>query len=811
MTWVRELDQVSADDVALVGGKNAALGEMLRELGGAGVPVPGGFAVTADGYRHLLAASGVAERIQAALRDVDLDAPEELAVQARAARGYLLAARMPDDLREEIVAAYRELSRRAGVDEAFVAVRSSATAEDLPTASFAGQQESFLMVHGERELLWAVQRAMASLFTARAISYRHDLGFGLADVALSVGVQRMVRSDLAASGVAFTLDPESGHRDVTLITSSWGLGENVVQGRVEPDEMYVHKPSLRRGHAALFLTHVGSKELKLVFDEAKHQLANVPTTPEERAALSLEEDEVLQLARWAAAIEDHFSRRRGAPSPMDIEWAKDGQTGELFVLQARPETVHSQRSGPRLRTYRLRGEAPVLVEGAAVGSSIAVGRARPLADPRLMAGLVPGEILVASHTDPDWEPVLKRAAGIVTERGGRTSHAAIVARELGIPAVVGAERAMSIIRSGATVTLSAAEGQTGRVYDGELAFDVEEIDLSTLERPRTPVLLNVGRPEQALQLAALPTAGVGLARMEFVLSDWIGIHPMALLHPERIDEDARREIARRLGPGAGPQRFVERLAQGVGTIAAAFWPRSVLVRFSDFKTNEYARLVGGAPFEPQEENPMLGWRGASRYYHPEYREAFLLEVAAVRRVRERMGLDNLQVMIPFCRTPEEGRRVLEVMAAGGLQRGAHGLEVWVMAELPSNIALASGFAELFDGFSIGSNDLTQLILGVDRDSTRAAPLFDERNEAVLAACADLIRRAHEKGRRVGICGQAPSDHPEVAAFLVRAGIDSISITPDALVSTLATLVAAERETGAPELARGVAAASEARR
>ncbi|HYM69413.1 MAG TPA: phosphoenolpyruvate synthase [bacterium] len=804
--WVRWFDEVGIDDVPLVGGKNASLGEMLRELRSAGVRVPGGFALTAEAFREVLRANGLETRIYEILAGLKPGEVDALKAASRRIRDLVLGATYPETVRAQLTEAYRELSRKEGTVDLDVAVRSSATAEDLPTASFAGQQESYLEVHGEAALLDSVKKCFASLFTPRAISYRQDMGFDHAKVALSVGVQKMVRADEAASGVIFTLDTESGFRDVVLITSIWGFGENIVQGRVGPDEFYVHKPTLRQGFKPVLWRKLGAKELRLVYDEAGHRLQNVPVAPERRATFSISDEEVLQLARWAVAIEEHYSRKRHEALPMDIEWAKDGQTGELFIVQARPETVHSQKKGPVVRTYRLRETGKVLAEGLAVGEAIAVGKARVIESPQGMDAFQPGELLITHITDPDWEPIMKIAGAIVTERGGRTSHAAIVARELGVPAIVGASGATQAIRTGQAVTVCCAEGEVGRVYEGTLQHDVQEVDPTTLGRSRTKIMMNVGTPEQAFGTARIPNDGVGLARMEFIFASWVRVHPLALTRYATLPVKIRREVdALTAGYSDKREYFIDKLSQGIGTIAAAFWPNPVILRFSDFKTNEYAHLIGGAQFEPHEENPMLGWRGASRYYHPDYKEGFMLEVAAVRRVREVFGLKNLKVMVPFCRTPEEGRRVLEVMREGGLVRGEDGLEVYVMAELPSNVTLAEEFAEVFDGFSIGSNDLTQLTLGVDRDSDRVAALFDERNEAVKRACAELIAKARRAGRKVGICGQAPSDYPEFAAFLVEQGIDSISLNPDAVVATKLRVLDAEKHL---ELPRAVEVAGE---
>ena len=795
MRWVRFFHEVGLEDVPLVGGKNASLGEMIRELSPLGVRVPEGFATTSEAYWHFLEHNGLKEAIARELGELDPEDPKALQRVSRRLRNLILKGEYPQDLREEILEAYRRLSEEAGEEEIPVAVRSSATAEDLPTASFAGQQESFLYVQGEADLLLHVKRAMASLFTARAISYRAHMGFDHLKVALSVGVQRMVRADDAASGVIFTLDPDTGHRGFVYLTAIYGLGENIVQGRVIPDGYYVHKETFREGFRAVVYRRLSAKELTLAFDPREGRLKNRPTPLYLRNRFALRDEEVLLLADWAMKIEDHYSKKRGSPTPMDIEWAKDGPTGELFVLQARPETVHSQKT-PVLRVFRLLKRGEVLAEGLAVGEAIAMGRARVLKDPKEMDRFQEGEVLVTETTNPDWEPIMKKAAAIVTERGGRTSHAAIVARELGVPAVVGAVGATRSVPEGEEVTVSCAEGERGVVYRGRLPFEVEEIRPETLPRTRTRILVNVGTPEEALRTSLLPTDGVGLLRMELVFASHVRVHPLALTRFETLPKEVRRQVEE--VTEAYPDKrayFVETLSQGIGLIAAAFYPRPVLLRFSDFKTNEYARLLGGHLFEPKEENPMLGWRGASRYYHPDYKEGFLLEVAAVRRVREEMGLKNLMVMVPFCRTPEEGEKVLEVMAEGGLRRGEGGLEVHVMAEIPSNVLEAEAFAELFDGFSIGSNDLTQLALGLDRDSERVAHLFDERRETVKRLAAMLIEKAHAKGKKVGICGQAPSDYPEFAAFLVERGIDSLSLNPDALLRTVREVAEVERRLG----------------
>jgi len=791
---VCNFNDIGIADVPSVGGKNASLGEMVRELGRLSVRVPEGFAVTAEAYHHFLQANGLIAPIREQLKELDPQDTEDLAKRTRLIRHLILKASLPEDLEAEILRAYRELSRQGKVEDMMVAVRSSATAEDLPTASFAGQHESYLGVQGELEVLEAVKKCFASLYTARATRYRVDMGFPHEKVLLSVGVQRLVRSDLASSGVIFTLDTETGFDKVVMLEGVWGLGENIVQGKVIPDRFYVHKATLEQGFKSLIWKKLGAKEFRLVYDTALHKLKNNPVPPAERNQWVLSSDEVLQLARWSILIEQHYSKKRGTPTPMDIEWAKDGLTGELFIVQARPETVHSSKTTPTIKTYALEGRGKVLVEGLAVGDKIATGVAKVIKDPKAMGQLKPGEVLVTVTTNPDWEPIMKIASAIVTERGGRTSHAAIVARELGIPAVVGTAGATKDLAKNGPVTVSCAEGEVGRIYEGILKFRVNEFDPRKMPATRTQIMLNIGNPEQAFQVALLPNDGVGLARMEFIFADWVGIHPLALLHPEKVPVKVQQAIQARIsGYESGREYFVDRLSQGIAVLAAAFYPKPVILRFSDFKTNEYSKLLGGEAFEPGEENPMLGWRGASRYYHPEYKEGFLMEVEAVKRVRETMGLENLKVMIPFCRTVEEGQKVLQVMKEGGLDRSQHQLEVYMMAEIPSNVILAEEFSQIFDGFSIGSNDLTQLTLGVDRDSTQVAAIFDERNDSVKRACAELIQKAHKHARKVGICGQAPSDYPEFAAFLVENGIDSISLNPDSVLKTKQRIYETEKE------------------
>ncbi len=787
-------DRIGMADLAMVGGKNASLGEMVRTLTAKGVRVPNGFAITAHAYREFLRASGLEAVIATNLRGLDLNDTDALARCGHTIREAMLAAELPADLVAAVKTAYAQLS--VGAELCDVAVRSSATAEDLPDASFAGQQETYLNIQGNTALLDSVKRCFASLFTDRAIHYRAEHGMADAQVALSVGVQRMVRSDLACSGVAFTLDTESGFRDVVLISAAYGLGENVVQGAVNADEYRVFKPTLKAGFKPILQKTVGSKDIRMIYDAgAGRRVKNVPVPPEERARLALQDEEVLALARWATIIEEHYTAQAGHPCPMDIEWAKDGRTGELFVVQARPETVQSRRGRRTLDTYALKARGPVLATGRAVGDRIGQGRVHILRGVQSLAAFRPGEVLVADKTDPDWEPIMKQAAAIITNRGGRTCHAAIVSREMGLPAIVGVGNATELLKDGQEVTVCCAEGETGRIYAGLLPFEVQHVDLDAVPQPRTKIMLNIANPEEAFALSFLPNAGVGLAREEFIISNWVKVHPMALVHPERVEgAEANAQIAQLTARYTDkPQYFVDTLAQGVAMLAAAFYPKDVILRLSDFKTNEYANLLGGKAFEPREENPMIGFRGASRYYHPNYQEGFALECRAMRKVREEMGLTNLKLMIPFCRTVEEGRRVLAEMAKHGLQRGQNGLEVYVMCEIPANVILAEEFAEIFDGFSIGSNDLTQLILGVDRDSEIVAPIFDERNEAVKRMIAQVIRVAKATGRKIGICGQAPSDYPDFAEFLVEQGIDSISLNPDALLKTTLAVAALERK------------------
>jgi pyruvate,water dikinase len=796
-SFVRWFADLTIDDVPLVGGKAASLGELYHEVSAAGVRVPNGFAVTAEAYRAIVRAGSLANPIADALQGIDGRDVAALADAGAKIRGLVEAAPWPDELTREVTAAYAALESESGPRVA-VAVRSSATAEDLPDASFAGQHESFLGVSGVADLLRACRRCFASLFTDRAIVYRIERGFDHRAVHLAIAVQRMVRSDIGASGVMFTIDPDSGFRDVILVNAAYGLGEAVVGGQIDPDEVWLFKPTLGRGPGAILKRVVGRKDWKLVRGPDGRP-RRVDVDPESAAVMSVRDADVVALARAAVAIEAHYSRRRGAPTPMDIEWAKDGADHQLYILQARPETVHRAARPASVDVFTLsKPAAPPIVTGKAVGEKIGAGPARLVREPADLRTFQAGEVLVAAMTDPDWEPVMKRAAAIVTDRGGRTCHAAIVSRELGVPCVVGTERATAAIADGDVVTVSCAQGETGAVYRGAVPFERRRVDLSSVPVPRTAVMLNVGNPDQAFGFAALPNDGVGLARIEFIIANAVKAHPMALLHRDRVSDASARAAIDALTNGydSGAEYFVDRLAEGVAVIAAAFHPKDVIARLSDFKSNEYAGLLGGRDFEPEEGNPMLGFRGAYRYAHPRYREAFALECQAMRRVREDMGLTNLKLMVPFCRTPDEGRRVIDLMAQHGLRRGHHGLEVYVMCEIPSNVVRAREFAEVFDGFSIGSNDLTQLVLGLDRDSELVAPLFDERNPAVLTLIAQVIATARASGRKIGICGQAPSDYPDFARFLVQQGIDSISLNPDAVVRGRETIAAAERELAA---------------
>jgi pyruvate, water dikinase len=788
--YVRFFEEFGIDDVPLVGGKNASLGEMFQKLSGQGVRVPHGFAITAQAYRYMLDKAGAWDRLHAELDELDPADVAALARKGKRAREIVYGAGLPDDLAAEILDAYRKLQQEYG-EEVSLAVRSSATAEDLPTASFAGQQDSYLNIKGEESLLDTCRRCFASLFTDRAIHYRVDQGFDHFKISLSIGVMKMVRSDIASSGVMFSIDTESGFRDAVLVTGDYGLGENVVQGAVDPDEFYVHKPTYLAGHRAVLRRHLGDKAVKMILveGETKSTTRNVPTPKSDRARFCMTDEDVLELAGYACIIEAHYGR------PMDMEWAKDGLDGKLYIVQARPETVASQHSATTMETYLLDGRGEVIAEGRAVGDRIAAGVAKLIHNPDHLSEFNPGEVLVADTTTPDWEPIMKTAAAIITNRGGRTCHASIIARELGIPAVVGTGDATACVPDGQAVTVSCAEGESGRVYRGEVGFHVESTEMADLARPRTQIMINLGNPELAFKASFLPNDGVGLARMEFIISEHIRVHPLALLHPEQVDDPEARKTIDRLTrdyPDGGAF-FVERLSEGIGTIAAAFWPKPVVVRMSDFKTNEYASLIGGAAFEPSESNPMLGFRGASRYAHPAYAEGFALECRAMRRVREQMGLTNVILMLPFVRRLAEADLVLQTMADLGLRRGENGLKVYAMCEIPNNVILIDEFAKRFDGFSIGSNDLTQLTLGVDRDSEIVAFDYDERDEGVKEMIRMAVEGCRRNGIHSGLCGQAPSDYPDMAEFLVRIGIESMSLNPDTVIKTTRQVLQVEKQ------------------
>jgi len=794
--FVKWFEEVGAKDVALVGGKNASLGEMIRNLGKEGVNVPSGFAITAEAYKYVIEKAGIGERIRDTLADLDTHDMDNLYKTGRRIRGLIRNAPCPGELAEEIRLAYREMERRYGED-VDVAVRSSATAEDLPTASFAGQQTTYLNVRGEEELIVQVIECFASLFTNRAISYRVDKGFNHLSVYLSVGVQKMVRSDLACSGVIFSIDTESGFRNAVYITGAYGLGENVVQGVVNPDQFYVFKPTLKEGFRPIVEKKLGTKEKKLVYKEFGGGTEQEKVKIEEQQRFILSDDEILTLARWACLIEEHYG------TPMDIEWARDGLTNELFIVQARAETVHSQEDLALLKTYVLEEKGNLLLRGEAVGTKIGQGEVNIIEESREMHQFKEGQVLVTDMTDPDWEPIMKIASAIVTNKGGRTCHAAIVSRELGVPCVIGCGTATATLKGAGDVTADCSQGE-GRVYKGQLKYRVDEVEVNKLPRPHTKIMMNLGIPEGAFIQGQIPNDGVGLAREEFIINSYIGIHPMALIEYDKLKKtaDNDREIARVIKAidersliyEDKAQFFIDNLAMGIAKIAAGFHPNDVIVRFSDFKTNEYANLIGGYLYEPVENNPMLGWRGASRYYDDKFKPAFGLECKAIKKVRDEMGLTNVKVMVPFCRTPEEGKKVIETMEEFGLKRRENGLEIYVMCEIPSNIVLAEEFADVFDGFSIGSNDLTQLILGLDRDSDIIAHISDERNEAVKRMVKYVIEAAHhhKPRRKIGICGQAPSDFPEFAEFLVECGIDSMSLNPDVILSTRLNAAEVER-------------------
>jgi pyruvate, water dikinase len=802
--FFRWFDEIGLDDIALVGGKNASLGELARSLGGQ-LKVPEGFAITSEAYRRFVNKDDLWARLMDILDHTNWTDPKATGPASAKLRKLVLEAPLPDGLDTDIRIAYERLERKFGRNVA-VAVRSSATAEDLPTASFAGVHESYLNVRGPKALIGAFKDCIASLFSERAISYRIDKGFAHRTVALSVGVQRMIRADRASSGVIFTLDTESGNRDVVMVSGVWGLGEAIVQGIADPDEFLIHKPTLRLGHEYILRRRIGAKEVKLIYgsraDAGRTRWQKVPRKAQEAACIS--DPEILDLAKQALAIEEHYSSYHGRSTPMDIEWAKDGPDGDLYIIQARPETVHASAEQATLKLFRLTGEAPIILSGQAVGQGIAAGPVRLVTSKEDLADLKAGEVLVAETTAPDWESAMKRASAIVTEHGGRTCHAAIVARELGIPAIVGASKARQLLKLGETVTISCAEGEKGNVRRGSVPFAVDTINIDAIQPANVEIMVNIGNPDKAFRTAALPVAGVGLARIEFIITDAIKAHPMALLFPERVKSlQVRRALSALTNDYRdGADYFVTQLAEGMAVIAAAFYPRPVIVRTSDFKSNEYASLLGGADFEMAESNPMIGFRGASRYMHPAYQPAFELECQAIKRVRDEMGLTNLIVMIPFCRRIAEANQVLDIMARNDLNRGENGLQIYVMCEIPSNVILVDEFAKLFDGFSIGSNDLTQLTLGVDRDSDILASDFDEEDPAVLRMIEQAIEGTHRNGKHCGICGQAPSDKPGYAQWLIDRKIDSISLNPDSVLGVMQRLSKAK---DAPALSRKVAA------
>jgi pyruvate,water dikinase len=780
--WFKEL---GIKDVPLVGGKNASLGEMYQKLTSKGVRIPNGYAVTAYAYHYFTEKAGIKDEIKKILKGVDAHNIRDLQDRGHRTRHAILTANMPEDLNKQIIESYRKMEKMYGRN-CDVAVRSSATAEDLPDASFAGQQETYLNIRGDYALLEACKKCFASLFTDRAIAYREEKKYDHFSIGLSIAVQKMVRSDVGSSGVMFSIDTETGFKDAVIINGAYGLGENVVQGAVNPDEFYIFKPTLKEGYKPILRKHLGEKEVMMIYSEggAKSPTKNVPVDKNLRKKFCITEEEVLKLAKWACVIEDHYSKEAGHHKPMDMEWAKDGVSGDLYIVQARPETVQSRKDLSVLEEYHLLEKGKLLVQGAPVGAKMASGRANVIMNATQIKKFREGDILITDMTDPDWVPVMKIASAIVTNRGGRTCHAAIISRELGIPCVVGTNTATTKIKDGKKVTV-ACEGENGNVYEGELKFHVKKTSLKDIKRPKTKIMMNLGNPDMAFETSFIPNDGVGLARLEFIINDYIKVHPLALLNYSKIKDPIILEQidAITFGYDNKAEFFIDKLAQGVSTIAAAFYPKDVIVRMSDFKTNEYANLLGGHDYEPKEENPMIGWRGASRYYDPKYRDAFALECKAMKKVRDVMGLTNLKIMIPFCRTIEEGEKVLLEMKKHGLERGKNNLQVYVMCEIPSNVILGEEFCKVFDGFSIGSNDLTQLTLGVDRDSALVRHIYDERNDAVKALVKHIIEIGKKKGRKVGICGQAPSDYPEFARFLLDCGIDSMSLNPDTVIKT----------------------------
>lgn len=791
MKFIKKFEEITLQDLPIVGGKNASLGEMIQHLITQGVTVPSGFAITADAYRELIQNNNIDVFIQQQLDTVDKTNLNTLIAAGKAIRESLLQAKLPEVIIQEIREAYQMLEKRYG-SLCDVAVRSSATAEDLPEASFAGQQETFLNISGIEALLNACRKAFASLFTDRAISYRIDHGFQHMDIALSIGVQKMVRSDKASSGVIFTLDTESGFRDVVMINSSYGLGENIVQGIVVPDEFYVHKPTLQQGFKPLLKKRLGNKHIRMVYTKKDGKsVENIPVPEHEQQQFSLSDDEVLELAKQAVTIENYYSNLKGTWCPMDIEWGKDGNDGKLYILQARPETVHSlKQHDTYLEEYVFKSTPPkasLIVTGKSIGRKIATGRARVINTTSQITSIKPGDILVTQMTDPDWEPIMKVAAGIITDRGGRTCHAAIVSRELGLTTLVGTHNATELIKEGQEITIDCSNGEVGSVYTGMHDFSVNKIELSEIKKPaHTKIMINLGNPDEAFNLAKLPVDGVGLARLEFIINATIKIHPMALVHPESVTDKQEQEKINMLTRDYSDKKqfFIDKLAQEAGTIAAAFYPCPVIIRLSDFKSNEYRNLIAGSFFEPLEENPMIGFRGASRYHHPAYQEAFALECAAMKKMREEMGLVNVKLMIPFVRTVKEGQAVVDTLVRYGLVQGENGLEVYMMCEIPSNVILIDQFLKIFDGYSIGSNDLTQMILAVDRDSELIADIFDERDEAVKIFLQQAIEGAKRLKKTIGICGQAPSDYPEIADFLLKLEIDSMSLNPDVVLKMM---------------------------
>jgi len=789
-------DQLGIEDVPIVGGKNASLGEMYRTLTERGIKVPNGFAITAYAYRYLIEKAGIKDKIREVLSTLNTRDTRNLAAHGKKVRELIFKAEFPEELTEPILKAYHDLCNAYKKKNVDVAVRSSATAEDLPDASFAGQQETYLNIRGEKQLIDACKRCFASLFTNRAISYREDKKFDHFSIALSIGIQKMVRSDKACSGVMFSIDTETGFKNAAFITGAYGLGENVVQGAVNPDEYYVFKPTLKQGYRPIINKKVGDKKIKMIYNmKGKTPIKNIPVSLTDREKYVLNDDEILILANWACVIEDHYSAKHGKFTPMDMEWAKDGESGGLFIVQARPETVQSQKNKNELETFVLKEKGKELVVGKSVGEKIGAGKTHVIKNAKNIHDFKEGKVLVTDMTDPDWEPIMKIASAIVTNRGGRTCHAAIISRELGIPCVVGTNNATIVLKTGKDVTVSCAEGETGKVYQGKLKFDIEKHDLSNMPKTKTKIMMNLAAPDQAFDHSFIPNQGVGLARMEFVVNS-IGIHPKALIYFNKLKDKAAKKKIEKLTKGYKnkSQYFVDKLSHGIAMICSAFYPKPVILRMSDFKTNEYANLVGGSEFEPKEDNPMIGWRGASRYY-TDYMDGFALECKAIKRIREEFGLTNLEVMIPFCRTVEEGKKVLKAMEKNRLKKGDNGLKVICMCEIPSNVILAEEFLEIFDGFSIGTNDLTQLTLGVDRDSSLVAHDYDERNEAVKKLVKHVIEVANKKGKYIGICGQAPSDYMEFAEFVVKCGIQTMSLNPDTVIKTTLDIAKLEKELG----------------